>query len=154
MLLKLKKIFLLSSAITVVLSFFLSCENPFSSNLGKKVDVSPPTVTVFSPSSGDFIRGIASFRGEATAYRSLKKVEYKIFANDATGQALVDWTEVRYVNTNNSKKREWNLVLDTSLINRGNDGSVKMQFRALDDTMSGETVELVYIVKKDRKSVV
>jgi hypothetical protein len=147
MLQNLKKFLYLSSVTTIILSFFLSCENPFSANLGGKVDIEAPIVRVFSPVSGGFIRGVALFEGKATAYRSLKRVEYKIFANDATGQALVDWREVSYGKIANSREREWYLDLDTSRLNRGNDGSIKMQFRAIDDSQSGETVEFVYIVK-------
>jgi hypothetical protein len=149
MLQKIKGFLLLSFATGVIWGGLLSCESPlFSTDMGGKVDVVPPNVIVVSPASGDFIRGVAFFQGSATAYRALKRVEYKIFANDATGQTLVDWREVRYVNTGGDpKNRDWYLDLDTSSLNRGNDGSVKMQFRALDSTMSGETVELVYIVK-------
>jgi hypothetical protein len=148
MLQKIKWFLFLSFATGVIWGGLLSCESPlFSTDMGGKVDVVPPNVIVISPASGDFIRGVALFEGKATAYQSLKRVEYKIFANDATGQVLVDWREVRYAGSGDPKKRDWYLDLDTSSLNRGNDGSVKIQFRALDSTMSGETVELVYIVK-------
>jgi hypothetical protein len=142
------------SVITMVIfGVLLSCENPLSSSLGEKVDVAPPTITVETPTSGSYINGVTRFEGRATAYRELRDVEVKIFANDSLGQTLVDWTKAGIIVTgNNKKEKTWTFDLDTLLLNGGlngigRDGSVKIQFRAHDPNLTTATVELVYIVK-------
>ena len=92
----LKKTFALSAVIAVVLGFFLSCDNPFSNNLGEKVDVEPPTITVTSPAAGAYIKGVTTFEGRATAYRDLRSIEVRILSSEQGKEdvALMPWTSV------------------------------------------------------------
>ena len=148
----------------------ISCDDPnspFSSSLGGKVDIAPPVILVGSPASGEYISGTARFTGEVGVYRDLRRVEVKIFDNERLGQPEESWSSEGivvsaapkdYKWTIEAKNRQiWTYELNTLLLNGGNglagsgkDGSVKIQFRAIDTNTKNNTTttsELVYIVK-------
>jgi len=153
----LKKTLGFSAVAVGLFAFVLSCDNPFSNNLGSKVDIAPPTIAISSPVSGEYISGMTRFTGRAAAYRELLRVEYQIFANETLGQPSVNWTSEGIVLSGDAKNKVWSIDLDTLLLNggaggSGRDGSFKIQFRAIDNNISKDknttpTAELVYIIK-------
>jgi hypothetical protein len=152
----LKKTIVFSMVAVLCYGLLVSCENPFSSNLGKKVDIEPPTITVFSPVSGEFLRDVATFTGAATAYRELRSVEVKILNPDTTDRSkppLIDWTTAGITLIgDNSKAKTWSYNLDTRAFfneHKLDDGFLRIQFRARDVNLFADTVELVYIVKNN-----
>ena len=141
-----------------VFGVFISCNNPFSGNLGEKVDVEPPTITVESPAAGAYIQGTAQFTGKATAYRKLNSVkirtEIRIIENDISKIAWTEWEDITHNNMGNmsgsDKDKTWTYNLDTS---GREDGFLKIQFRASDPNLTAESVELVYIIKNSPSAV-
>jgi len=148
--------------------FFLSCENPFSRNLGSKVDIEPPTISVELPSAGSYVQGDdALFTGKAKAYRELHSKEPVMvrILNPIEGQPpLLDWTTEGITLEGGSKDKTWKFTLDTlnfvwvekdedgnDVIRQGlDDGILKIQFLVNDSSPTSkpvETVEMVYIVK-------
>jgi len=74
----LKKTLVFSAFAVGIFGFVLSCDNPFSSSLGSKVDVENPAIKVDSPAPGAFIQNVAVFSGLADAYRELRRVEFRL----------------------------------------------------------------------------
>jgi len=135
----------------LLIGLFWACDdpsNPFSNNLGEKVNVAPPTVTLDSPTVGAFLKGTVTFTGKATAYRELASVEIKIFSqDDSKGPALQEWTKKGITLVGDIKNKTWRYSLDT-VDRKLEDGFLKIQFRAIDSSnIETRTVELIYIVK-------
>jgi hypothetical protein len=148
-------------------SWLISCPdafNPFSNNLGEKVDVEPPTVVDITPTAGALLKGEVVFTGKATAYRDLKSVEVKIFnPANKNDPPLLDWTSVDKLGgtmKGDAKEKTWTFPLDTAneelytyedsshrIRNGLADGFLRIQFRARDPNLTAATVELVYIIK-------
>jgi hypothetical protein len=152
--------------------WMISCPdgfNPFSNNLGEKVDVEPPVVKDITPVSGALLKDEVTFTGQATAYRELKSVEVKIFNPEDKTKFLGprEWTPVDTITGSDSKQKTWTFTLKTMdeetreyynyTDSAGNersgleDGFLRIQFRASDPNFTGDkaskTVELVYIIK-------
>jgi hypothetical protein len=145
----LKKTIIFSVVAVLCYGLIVSCENPFSNNLGSKVDIEPPTITVTSPVSGDLIHGITRFSGSATAYRALNNVEVIIYNNN--GIPLRNWTNLGVqVIGDDPKSKIWYYDVDTRLFP---DGFLKFQFRASDVNLAGTTVMLTYIVKNKPSTI-
>jgi hypothetical protein len=143
-----------------ITGFFSACENPFSNNLGGKVDVEPPTVTDVTPISGFLLQGVQRFQGNASAYRELRDVEVKILDFDESNSPILDWTNVgiQWKGENDTvKNKEWYYDLDTkNFFGPGRplpDGFLKIRFRARDKSLSTETVDMVYIVKNNPSTI-
>jgi hypothetical protein len=155
----LKKIIIFSVVAVFCYGLYVSCENPFSSNLGAKVDVEPPTIMVTAPTSGAIIQGTTQFTGRATAYRNLKEVKVRIYnPNVTTGNPnpyLVDWTTegVQWLGAGDTaKEKGWYYDLDTiafSAAHNLEDGFLKVQFQARDENQTAETIQMVFIVKNN-----
>ncbi|MCL1836177.1 MAG: hypothetical protein FWG46_01380 [Treponema sp.] len=152
-----KKAFFSLSAVFVILGVFLSCENPFKPDMGEKVDIMPPVISVDSPVPGAFLKGTVRFQGTASAYRELVSVEVKIhnMAQGEEDKPLMDWTRenVIFEPSENIKEKSWHFDLDTlGIVLPGGqegleDGLLKIQFRAHDPNLNTPSIELVYIVK-------
>ena len=116
--LRLKRILVFSLVAAGTYFFVLSCDNPnnpFSANLGSKVDVSPPTINVTFPKSGAFIKDSLRITGVATAYREVTKVEIKILSQYDSEEPLLDWTSegIIFIDDDNPRKKTWYFDLDT-----------------------------------------
>jgi hypothetical protein len=136
------------AAFAVILGSFSSCENPFSNNLGEKVNIAPPVISVTAPVSGDYIKSMTHFYGRASDERQLRKVEVKLFPNEISGEPGFDWTTAGIVLSGSEREKSWYYDLDTTRLNNRHDGSIKIRFRAFDDSSKPqETVDLVYIIK-------
>ncbi|MCL2762816.1 MAG: hypothetical protein FWD36_06385, partial [Treponema sp.] len=140
----------------VILGLYGSCQNPFSNNLGSKVDVEPPTIRVESPKTGALLGGSVRFEGVATAYRDLRSVEVRIFYPDPeeggdpwTGPAL-DWTSAGVTLIGSATEKNWIFDLDTSGLP---EGTLRIRFRARDPSLTTETSELIYNVKNGASTV-
>jgi len=152
--------------------FVLSCNNPFSNNLGKKVEFQPPIIDGIVPVSGLYIMENTVFTGRASAQRELRRVQVRILdpsKKEPTPLPGWDWDNesddnntIIWKGDNVKELKEWSFSLNTldetmTGINGGLDGFVKLQFRALDSRGIGKgndkndgitpTVEMVYIVK-------
>jgi hypothetical protein len=145
-----------------IMGFFAACENPFSNNLGAKVDIEPPTIIVETPAAGDYLQGVVRFEGNATAYRELLSAQVKIFSQsqDETRPPLLDWTNnvlVHWKEGGTIKEKEWYYDLDTlNFYGPGSpleDGLLRIQFRARDKNLFADTVEMVFIVKNEASIV-
>jgi len=157
----------LSCIFILLLGLFLTCDspdnpfrgNPFTNNLGDKVTVEPPTITINSPLPGAYLKGSdVRFTGRATAYRELSGVEVKIYNYDDRDPPLLNWTKKGITLVGDRKNKSWTYSLDT--LPQGfppdglNDGLVTIQFRAIDVVNKiTESVKLIYIVK-NKPSVV
>ncbi|MCL1836053.1 MAG: hypothetical protein FWG46_00740 [Treponema sp.] len=158
----LKKTIWFSAAFAAILVLFLTCENPLSNNMGGKVTVEPPTITIEDPVSGAYLKGIAVFTGKATAYRELSSVEVKIFnlEDGMEDRPIMDWTSegIEFEPTDSLREKNWRFDLDTLrkvFEDRVGleDGIVKLQFRARDPNLFADSIELVYIVKNNTSDV-
>jgi hypothetical protein len=178
----LKKTLVFSVIAAGIALFALSCENPFTNNLGKKVDVEPPVVKDILPTSGAFLNGVVEFSGEASAFRELhseRGVEVRIFNPEDAKQFLTqgpkdEWTTEGIITEGGAKHKRWSFTLDTTDPNKytytvpdqdGNpfvknglaDGFLRIQFRANDSGTNwkgkNETVELVYIIKNGPSTI-
>jgi hypothetical protein len=121
----LKKTLVFSVIAVFCYGIFVSCENPFSSSLGSKVDVEAPTITVLSPASGDFLRDTVTFTGEATAYRDLRRsngeysnaIQIMILDQKDESATYLPWTTIGNNITAHGQKSKtwvWNYDLDTT----------------------------------------
>ena len=157
-----KKTFVFSIITIGILGFFLSCENPFTNNMGAKVVRALPTITVASPIPGEFIEGEVTFSGEATADRSIHSVEVRIFPQpqilpDGTTYDFApaaNWTTDGVVFTSGGTKTEWSYTLNTLTFGSTTsmpgfaDGMLKIQFRTRDNVDNyGTSNENVYVIK-------
>ena len=144
--LRLKRIFVFSVVAAGTYFFVLSCDNPnnpFSANLGSKVDVERPTISVYVgevqidravekyPLSGGFVQGVVQFAGEAEAFRELRRVEVRIldprvdpseYDEEKGLPPLLAWTDITQFPpetmltgalSGSAKKKIWNISLDT-----------------------------------------
>jgi len=154
----LKKTLVFSAFAVGIFAFVLSCDNPFSNNLGGKVDIEPPSISVIAPVAGAYVQGVALFTGTAEAYRELdgkEPVKVRVLNPDEEQPPLLDWTTAGItLEGNSNKKKTWTYALDTlNFFADGQgleDGILKIQFLVKDSSSSSkpvETVELVYIVK-------
>jgi hypothetical protein len=158
----LKKTVFLSLITAVICGVFLSCENPFTNNLGEKVDVEWPTITVQWPAPSSIIRGTVQFQGEATAYREVRRVEVRILNSNPNTNAekpyLLDWTRLPDVSGGSTEKR-WTYglnTLDSSIFEDQEDGFLKIQFRASDPnlTIKDKNIQTYVYIIKNRPSEV
>ena len=167
----LKKTLVFSVVTAGIFLFVLSCENPFSNNLGSKVDVEYPTVTIDSPVVGSFVKSSVQFAGVGTAYRDLRKVEVRILnpkdpdnPDDDPLPPLLDWTEIQI--SGEAKQKNWVFDLDTvnsTYIDKDgveqrlqaplDDGFLKIQFRASDPNLVAESVVSVFVVKNKPSTI-
>jgi len=158
-----------------ILALFLSCDNPFSNNLGAKVDVEYPTIMVYGgrvtvngvekdfPLPGGFVQGLASFSGLARAYREVRRVEVRILdpSDEKELPPLLPWTDITKLPphtmttgtlSGSAKEKTWTFSLDTqSFPNQTrhglDDGFLKMQFRSFDPNLESEITTMVYVIK-------
>ena len=161
----LKKVVFLSVVAGAILGFFLSCENPFSNNMGEKVTRELPTIKIDEPIPGSFIEGPVVFTGKATADRALTSVDVRILKQTQTRadgtvfefDPLPNWTKVDVFNTGVTETT-WTYNLDTLTFgSRSNntegfpgfrDGMFKIQFRSADNANNfGVSEENLYIIK-------
>ena len=168
----LKKTLVFSVITAGMILFILSCENPFSNNLGAKVDVEPPTVTIETPNVGSLLKGHVRFTGSATAFRELKSVEVSILNAKSEEEAenpslppILDWTPIPI--EGGTKEKSWIFDLDTvNFTYTDENGEVQtglpddflhLKFRANDSSTNwkgkNETVALVYIVKNKPSTI-
>jgi hypothetical protein len=131
--------------------------NPFTNNLGEKVDVEQPQIKLETPGSGAYLKGKVTFRGWAKAYRELSSVEIRIYTSDRSQPPLLNWSKDKFSLVGDIKEKNFTYELDTLSTIFGPeglpDGEVMIQFRARDPSQYADTVELVYIVK-NKPSVV
>ncbi|MDR1239914.1 MAG: hypothetical protein LBK27_07360 [Treponema sp.] len=126
----------------VVLFGVLSCENPFKTNLGPKVDITPPVLNLLSPVPGQdvYIRGITPFKGTASDDRGVARVEVTLDQGSS-------WQTVGF----NAETGEWAYDLNTLATPQGTsraDGRFFIKFRALDnDGRSYVTNDLGFYIK-------
>jgi hypothetical protein len=140
------------AVVAVILGVFISCENPFATNLGEKVDVENPKIWGIDPKSGTYIKDTAFFNGQVSAYRELRSnnpVEVAIARPDSTQPdgwgKYAPWSSVGIkLNYDDKRRAEWSYNLDTT---EEQDGFLKVKFRVRDPRLVTETVELIYIVK-------
>jgi len=105
--------------------------------MGPKVVVEPPTIHVIEPLPSAFLTGDKiTFKGKATAYIKVEKVEVFIAQNKDIGQPLVNWTDKGIVMTGGLKEKEFTYVLDTTQYKK--DGYVKIYFRVFDSAAQGD----------------
>ena len=155
----LKKTLVFSVLAAGVFIFALSCDsplNPFSNNLGKKVDIEWPTIKVDEPTVGSFLKGEVEFKGSATAYRDLRSVRVSI--RDAQGNLLKGWTGENIDMSGEINRKNWTFTLDTTdFFGTGTalpDDLLRIQFQAIDaNDLSTDTVTLVYIIKNGPSQV-
>ena len=159
---RLKNIAVFSVIIAGFLGFMVSCDNPFSGNLGGKVDIEATTIKVNSPVPGAYVQRNVDFTGTAGAFRQLSGVRVKIFnPEDEKLPPLLDWKDItKLANeamsgtvTGGDKEKTWTFSLNTldkvNLFYIGRDengeeklkyglpdGFLKVQFQATDQNDS------------------
>jgi hypothetical protein len=126
-----------------VLALFGACDNPFSNNLGEKVNITPPEISISSPSAGDYIKNTVKFKGRADDDRKVVRVEYAIIPDEENAAPV--WNRNVKWSGGNDMHRTWEFDLETRDIT---DGILKISFRVFDEG-STPTVspDMVYIVK-------
>jgi len=141
----LKKTLVFSVVAVGLFTFVLSCENPFSNNLGEKVNIEYPVTYVTSPTPGAFLKGTVSFAGRATAYRELAGVQVTILDPKDPRKTLLPWVPVT-VYGEDKKNKEWIYTLETTDMA---DAELRILFRAIDSAglVEANIVEYIYIVK-------
>jgi len=168
----LKKAFVVSAVIVGIMGFFLSCENPFANNMGEKVVRELPTISVISPEDGDFVDGIVSIYGKATADRMLASIEVRIIPqNNSTFNPMPNWTKINapfidpltdtpYADTwgsftSGGTESDWELHLDTKNFHATipgtssfPDGFFNLEFRVTDNAKNYSVInKKSYILK-------
>jgi hypothetical protein len=147
----LKKTLVFSVLAAGVFIFALSCDsplNPFATNLGAKVPIEPPVVTVTSPGTGEFLKGdTVIITGETTAYRQLRDV--KVRAIPDSGTFIPNFRSVTSFSgstwTGSDQKRTFSFVFDSTGLE---DGPLKVQFQVSDAEFPAVNgTEYQYIVK-------
>ena len=160
-------------AIVAVMGFFISCNNPFTTNMGERPVWERPVISNISPASNDFLTGEVRFQGEAWAHRELWRIEVRIGRNttedrteegrgfDDEGNPLLDWTDITQLGGSLSQVHEyggvsgsWEFTLNTLALPENametalDDGFVRIMFRVFDNTPDpAMSQELVYNVK-------
>ena len=139
---------LVIAGITGIVGWLVSCDNdfnPFSPNLGKKVDIEYPVTYIEEPKPGRFLRETVTFSGRATAYRELSRVEFTILGNDSKESTLRPWTAVSLSGAD-KKEKKWTYNLDTTGLS---DGLLKIKFRAIDSAglVEASSVKYIYVIK-------
>ncbi|MDR1565729.1 MAG: hypothetical protein LBS48_00410, partial [Treponema sp.] len=137
-------VILRSLVAALVIACFLSCENPFKSGLGKKVDIVPPTLSVTAPDLPVeyYIHGITVFKGQAGDDRGISSVQVK-----AGGAPFVD------VDSYDPVTNEWIYKFNTLYDTAGSgqirpDGDMILIFRAVDiDGKNYDTNEIKHYIK-------
>jgi len=154
----LKNTVVLLAVTAVIFGVFVSCENPFVKNLGGKVDVEWPTVTVYSPPVGSIINKQVTFTGNATAYRKIARIEVRILHPINTSSYLIPWTKVSSA-TGSDTSQNWTYHLDTEgpiFTNAGlGDDNLYLQFRVWDENnlvIKDENVNTYAYVIKNQPS--
>ena len=148
----LKRVLFLSIATTGIFWFFLSCENPFTNNMGAKVDIAAPIVIPEDPLPKEmtFLKGNhVVFMGTASAYRDIRSVEVKVHTLQKNG-ASMDWTTVGDFSKESDTTARWSYAVDTT---RYNDGAFVIQFRGRDPNLSGQTGLMTYMIKNHAPNV-
>jgi hypothetical protein len=121
-----------------------SCDdpnNPFKTNLGEKVPIEPPKITVKDPATGSYLNGNVVFTGEAEAYRELSDVKIKVDG------VILSWRSLKDVGgtlSGDIKKKTFTYPLNTE---RLPDGFLTIQFQVIDPDYNIESVKYIYIVK-------
>jgi hypothetical protein len=147
----------------VIFGVFYSCDgpfgldNPFSNNMGEKVDIEKPTISIISPAPGAYIKGECTFTGFAKANRMITGVFVSIHSLVDDAPPILGWTRLEDV-TGDEKLRMWSYKLDTLNFPGVNEGLLKIQFQVFDTNLSmlmnhQETPVLVYIVKNQPSRV-
>ena len=136
-----------------MVALLISCDNPFANNLGAKVDIEYPSITVYGaeqgfPPPGGFVQGVASFSGSAKAYRELRRVEVSIAApaeyDEQEPPPLLPWTDITKLDANTmtsgtlsggAQEKIWTFTLDTRAFPRAvkNENGENIIKRGLDD---------------------
>ena len=152
----LKKALALSVVTVGILGFFLSCENPFTNNMGEKVTRVLPTISVTEPPNGAYIFDTITFKGEATADRALTGVEFRILEDDEGRTPQREWTSTGVNYTPGGTLSDFSFTLDTQVFGQRPgievpyfaDGLFRIQFRALDNAGNeGLSTEYTYTMK-------
>jgi len=156
-----------------LVAVFVSCNNPFTSNMGERPAWERPTISNISPASNELLTGEVRFRGEAWAHRDLQRIEIRIGRNttedrtedgsafDDTGNQILDWMDITRLRGNLSRADSvggidgnWEFTLDTLALPEDalkaalSDGFVRIRFRVFDNTpYPVMSQELVYNVK-------
>ncbi|MDA8409220.1 MAG: Ig-like domain-containing protein [Treponema sp.] len=77
--------------LAIVLTLSLTTCKAFSAGLGAKIDIEPPSVSILSPTSGDYVKGTITIKGKAADDTGVKSVVLGL-TNDQTqapiGQAI------------------------------------------------------------------
>ncbi|MDR0719098.1 MAG: hypothetical protein LBF78_05635, partial [Treponema sp.] len=137
-------VILSSLAAALVIACFLSCENPFKSGLGKKVDIVPPTLLVTAPAlpAEYYIHGITVFKGQASDDRGISSVQVSIsgapfVAVDSYDPATEEWIY------------KFNALYDMAGGGQVRpDGDIILIFRAVDiDGKNYDTNEIKHYIK-------
>jgi len=126
-------------------AWMVSCENPnnpFKSNMGEKVPIERPTITVTSPATSSFVKGKISIEGIAAAYRKLGDVKIKIT------NVIDEWTSLTKLDggslDGDVKKKAFSYTIDTTQLP---DGYLYVQFQVTDPDFVVESNKYLYIVK-------
>jgi hypothetical protein len=126
----------------VVLFGVLSCENPFKSDLGEKVDITPPVLTIESPVPGQdvYLHGIVPFYGTASDDRGVSAVQVSLDGGSS-------YQDISF----NAETGRWSYDYNTLYPPRGGynpDGPMTIMFRAIDnDDRIYETNALSFYIK-------
>jgi hypothetical protein len=129
-------------------ALFGSCENPFSSSMGGKVNITPPEISISTPRPGEYIKATTAFSGSASDDRKVVKVEVKVYPSEDGLEPGFDWTPDGVVMNGGDKEKTWSYDFDTIARNSGTDGMIKMQFRVWDEGKTPTfSPEMVYIIK-------
>jgi hypothetical protein len=153
----LKKTLMFSVVAMGLFAFVLSCENPFSNNLGAKVDVEYPTITGLTPRMDTYLSGSdIEFEGEASAYRELTGVRVRIF--NENNREIQGWTNKNLEFTGGDiKKKSWRFTLDTlDFFESGEpleDGTIYIEFQATDPNLHYDTGKIPYYIKNGPSKV-
>jgi hypothetical protein len=128
--------------LAVVLSGVLSCENPFRSDLGPKVDITPPVLTLENPVPGQdvYLRGIVPFFGTASDDRGVSAVQVSLDGGASYQNVSFD-----------AETGKWSFDFNTLSLPQGGsrqDGPITLLFRAIDnDDRVYDTNALSFYVK-------
>ncbi len=115
-------------AILSLVLLLFGCDNLFQIGMGGEVDISPPSITLLSPTTGSYVQGSVSFAGELSDDQEVRTAQISFDRGSS-------WNNTEFT------QESWSYNLDTTNIP---DGRLSVMLRVSDSenktTMSEESI--------------